>query len=362
MTSVTAVRLVERVRANVASLLKEFAALTSESDSDGVGAPAFTQRLSDYVTRFGSMRRTRVSAHAFDGFRHTDEAAFAALGHACAALELFHAASLVHDDIIDESPTRRNNPAFHTGWDTADLAEDGFEAAKFGVAAGLLGGDALLVLTARAIDRIPPPVRGGVADFFHQMQLRTVIGEFQDSVLQHRRIRATRAAITEMSVNKTGWYTVIAPMVLAARCAGAAEETIPRLVAAGSAFGEAFQLLDDLVEVYGEPAVTGKNPLDDLNAGKATLLHHIVSAHCTPAERATLAQVYGRGDGTERDLRQYRRLVDTHTAHVADDLRELMDRARELLHEAGFHKRTIDRIESELNPDFRIPVPLDESA
>ncbi|MFC7588230.1 polyprenyl synthetase family protein [Nonomuraea antimicrobica] len=195
--SPTETRLVEHVRANVARLLDEFAALTAGSRSTGTGVAAFTQRLSDYVARFGSMRRTRVAAHALDGYRRTDEATVAMLGHACAALELFHAAALIHDDIIDESPTRRNHPAFHLGWVGADLTggADGrvtapvsalIPSARLGIAAGLLGGDALLVLTARAIDRIPSPARDRVGGFFQEIQLRTVVGEFQDSVLEYQ--------------------------------------------------------------------------------------------------------------------------------------------------------------------------------
>ncbi|GAA3139757.1 polyprenyl synthetase family protein [Planomonospora alba] len=364
MTS-TAARLVDRVRTDVAALLDEFAVLTAGSRSSGTGVSAFTQRLSDYVMRFGSMRRTRVAAHVLDGYRRTDEATVTALGHACAALELFHAAALIHDDIIDDSPIRRNHPAFHIGWGGADPGgrePSSISSTRLGIAAGLLGGDVLLVLTARAIDRVPAPARDRVARFFQEMQLRTVVGEFQDSVLQHHRVRADRTAVAEMSVNKTGWYTVIAPMILAAHCADADADAIPLLIAAGSAFGEAFQLLDDLVEVYGESAVTGKSPLDDLKAGKATVLHHIVATHCTPAQRATLAQIYGRGDCTEHDLEQYRRLVDAHTAHISDELRELMEQARSLLRDAGFREHTVDRIENELSPRFQIPALLNESA
>ncbi|MRH88601.1 hypothetical protein GFY24_14305 [Nocardia sp. SYP-A9097] len=359
----TASLLVDRVRANVAALLTDFATVAADSKSSGVtGVPVFTQRLQDYVMRFGSMRRTRVAAHALEGFRRTDETNLAALGHACAALELFHAAALIHDDIIDESLTRRNYPAFHVGWSGGVEEVPPISSARLGVAAGLLGGDALLVLCARAIDRIDTPARAQVAGFFQEAQLRTVVGEFQDLVLEQRRVRTDRTAITEMSVNKTAWYTVIAPMILAARCADADERCIPLLVDAGAAYGEAFQLLDDLNEVLMEPALTGKNPLDDMNAGKATLLHHIVSANASSSERVVLEQVYGRGDCTERDLDQYRRIVDVHSAHIATDLRALMDRARSLLHDSGFREHTIGRIESELNPHYQFPVPLDESA
>lgn len=345
-------RLVEQVRANVAELLGEFATLADDAGTaTSTGVDAFAQRLRDYVMRFGSMRRTRVAGHAFDAFLG-DDAALRALGHACAPLELFHAAALIHDDIIDESPTRRHEPAFHMGW----------SGPRLGIAAGILAGDALLVLCARAIDRIAHPAKDRVADFFQQMQLRTVVGEFQDSVLELAGPRADRTAITEMSVGKTAWYTVIAPMILAAHCAGVEDTRIPLLIEAGSAYGEAFQLLDDVNEILGDPAVTGKSSLDDMNAGKATLLHHIVSTHASAEQRAVLDAMYGRGDCTERDLDQYRGLVDAHSARVFGDLRALMDKARSLLRDAGLRHQSISRIEGELAPYQLLPALLNESA
>ncbi|GAA5049807.1 polyprenyl synthetase family protein [Nocardia callitridis] len=357
-----ATRLVELVRTDVTELLADFAHLTADSKTadSTIGVPEFTQRLRDYVLRLGSMRRTRVAAHTLDNFRRTDEATVLALAHTCAALELFHAAALIHDDIIDESPTRRGNPAFHTGWgDTADRSPT---SVSLGVTAGLLGGDAVLVLCARAIDRIASPVRERVSGFFQEIQLRTLVGELQDSMLEHRRIRHDRATITQMSVNKTAWYTVTAPMVLAARCANIEQQRTGALIGAGSAYGEAFQLLDDVNEVLTDAALTGKNPLDDLNSGKATLLHHIVATHATPAERAVLDRIYGRGNGSARDLERYRLLVTAHGQHICAELEALMNRARSHLRSVGFRDDTVGRIEDELNPHNPFPVTLYESA
>jgi len=361
----TCARLVEQVRANVAELLDEFATFADDAGTGGrTGADVFAKRLRDYVMRFGSMRRTRVAGHAFDAFLGGDDAGLRALGQACAPLEMFHAAALIHDDIIDESPTRRHQPAFHMDWSGigygAELSP--ISSARLGVAAGILAGDALLVLCARAIDRVAHPAKERVADFFQQMQLRTVVGEFQDSVLELAGPGVDRAAITEMSVGKTAWYTVIAPMILAAHCAGVDDTRIPLLIEAGSAYGEAFQLLDDVNEIIGDPAVIGKSSLDDMKAGKATLLHHIVSTHATADQRAVLDATYGRGDCTDADLDQYRRLVDAHSARVFGDLRALMDKARSLLREAGFRHHSISRIEDELAPYQLLPALLNESA
>src|SRR5690606_11365816 len=109
--------LAERVRANVAELMAEFDTLSRAAHGQAGEVLTFSRRLDDYVMRFGSMRRTRVAGHILAGMRADDHRGLTALGHACAALELFHASALIHDDIIDDSPVRRNHPAFHIGWD-----------------------------------------------------------------------------------------------------------------------------------------------------------------------------------------------------------------------------------------------------
>src|SRR5690606_18067123 len=110
---------------------------------------------------------------------------------------------------LDDSPVRRNHPAFHIGWDevaetttvtpTAGAAPPAEPSSvvslPLGVAAGLLGGDVLLVLCARSIDRIDGPLRRRISGFFQEAQLRTVIGEFQDSLLEHRRTSVDRASV-----------------------------------------------------------------------------------------------------------------------------------------------------------------------
>ncbi|HLS77746.1 MAG TPA: polyprenyl synthetase family protein [Nocardia sp.] len=368
--------LAERVRANVAELMAEFDTLSRAAHGQAGEVLTFSRRLDDYVMRFGSMRRTRVAGHILAGMRADDHRGLTALGHACAALELFHASALIHDDIIDDSPVRRNHPAFHIGWDevaetttvtpTAGAAPPAEPSSvvslPLGVAAGLLGGDVLLVLCARSIDRIDGPLRRRISGFFQEAQLRTVIGEFQDSLLEHRRTSVDRASVRAMSVNKTAWYTVIAPLILAARCAEADEDRIPPLLEAGAAYGEAFQLLDDLNEVVLDPAITGKNALDDLRTGKATLLRQILETAATPAERRILAEVYGRPDGTERELARYRNVVEVHREHITGELLALLDRARAALVAAGLDDRTVRAVEREIDPHDTFPISLDESA
>lgn len=328
------------VQRKVSVAMADFSALTGEANRPDVSEVSeFADRLGCYALQLGSMRRTRIAGHAAHGLDADDDSTLEALGSALAALEMFHAAALIHDDILDDSTCRRGSPAFHVGWSSAETA----------AAAGILGGDALLVLSASAVDSISSPARDRVASFFREAQLRTIVGELQDSVLAQQRTPVERAAITQMSVNKTAWYTVTAPIVMSWFCGGRTESPTG-VLAAGSMYGEAFQLLDDLTEIFIDPRITGKSPTDDLRSGKATLLHHLVDSHCDDRQRERLHRVYGAVDGGESELAQYRRLVTECGGEISTELRKLMREARARLQSSGFDSATIDNIESELFP------------
>ncbi|OHU23342.1 hypothetical protein BKG77_06625 [Mycobacteroides chelonae] len=359
----TAERLVGLVRVEVLGLISELSTLSAGSNTSGLPEVLlFHERLRDFVTRFGSMRRTKVAAHVMDGLRAGGSAQLEALASACAGLELFHAAALVHDDLIDSSDTRRNSPTFHIGWSTGSgpvmALKDKGNQLELGAVAGLLGGNALLILSARAIDQIPAAQRAPIARLFQEIQLRTIFGELQDSVLEANCAAADVAAIAEMAINKTAWYTVIAPMMFSAYCAGQGDELLGPIVDAGSSYGQGFQLLDDVTEVLGDPAVTGKSPLDDLRSGKATRLHHLVDSRCTAEEKVQLDQVYGCRDAGAAELEIYRTLVDRHWPAVNEELQDLFGAARARLYSAGFSERTVYDVENELNPQIQGIAPM----
>lgn len=359
----TADRLVGLVRIEVLSLISELSSLSAGSNTSGLPEVSlFHERLRDFVTRFGSMRRTKVAAHVMDGLGASGSASLEALASACAGLELFHAAALVHDDLIDSSDTRRNSPTFHIGWGagpgSVKAVKDKGNQLELGVVAGLLGGNALLILSARAIDQVPLTHRAAIARLFQEIQLRTIFGELQDSVLEAKCAAAGVEAIAEMAINKTAWYTVIAPMMFGAYCAGQGDELLGPVVDAGSSYGQGFQLLDDVTEVLGDPAVTGKSPLDDLRSGKATRLHHLVASQCTAEEKVQLDQVYGCHDAGGAELAIYRALVDRHWTAVNEELNDLFGTARARLYSVGFSERTVYDIENELNPQLQGIAPM----
>jgi len=195
-----------------------------------------------------------------------------------AALELIQACALIHDDVIDRSERRRGRPATHraVAKQHADAGLSG-DSEHFGVSAAVLLGD-LALAWADDLYTTGAAELGAVRrslPVWRAMRTEVLSGQLLDLVATAAVTGdpATQAA-DAMRVNrfKTAAYTVERPLQLGAELAGASPEAVTALRAYGADVGVAFQLRDDLLGVYGDPAVTGKPAGDDLLEGKRTLL------------------------------------------------------------------------------------------
>jgi len=195
-----------------------------------------------------------------------------------AALELIQACALIHDDVIDRSERRRGAPSTHraVAKEHADAGLSG-DSEHYGLSAAVLLGDLALAWAddlytagAHALDAV-----GRSLPVWRAMRTEVLAGQLLD-LATAARTAATPAeqAADAMRVNrfKTAAYTVERPLHLGAALAGAGATTIGALRTYGADIGVAFQLRDDLLGVYGDPAVTGKPAGDDLLEGKRTLL------------------------------------------------------------------------------------------
>lgn len=220
-----------------------------------------------------------------------------------AALEMFHAAALVHDDIIDNSETRRGAPAAHARF--RDLhRHSGYlgVADRFGRSAGILFGDLLLgwsdELLDEALAALPDRASARMARYeFNLMRTEVTAGQYLDvleeqawnTVSEHElRMRAERVALY-----KSAKYSIEAPLLIGAAVAGATARDRNTLTSYGRPLGMAFQLRDDLLGVYGDPAVTGKPAGDDLIEGKRTVLIAMARERLTPSARTVLDELLG---------------------------------------------------------------------
>lgn len=235
----------------------------------------------------GKRFRAQFAVLGFRAVRPLDldgavDAEFGAVLDLACALELFHAAALIHDDVIDRSDTRRGRPAVHRLFaaNHRDHAWSG-DGAHFGLAGAILLGDVLQSwadeLMASACDAIADRDAARRARaHFNRMRSEVAMGQYLD-VLEEQQLgfaehdtqleRSTRVLIF-----KSAKYSVEAPLLIGAALAGGDDAIEDTLAAFGLPVGVAFQLRDDMLGVYGDEAVTGKPAGDDLAEGKRTVL------------------------------------------------------------------------------------------
>jgi geranylgeranyl diphosphate synthase, type I len=243
------------------------------------------QALARYLDGGKALRpRFCYWGHALSGMRSGPR-----LLRACAALELLHAFALIHDDLMDGSDMRRGIPSLHCQL-TAEHRRRGWagDPGSYGQAVAMLTGDYAFALASRLVATLPRRTRlvwGVVVD-------ELTAGQFLDLTGAARWDRSAEVARTT-AVLKSGRYTVTGPLRLGAALAGL--DGLPDgLARYGDLVGEAFQLRDDLLGVFGDPRRTGKPVGEDLRAGKPTQLIAVAQALLPPGQRPLLSRVGSR--------------------------------------------------------------------
>ena len=236
---------------------------------------------------------------------------------ACAALELLHASALVHDDLMDASDTRRGNPATHRFFE-AEHRATGWrgDAEQYGAAGAILLGDLLLSWSEELLRRcgLPFDAVAPALEVFDLCRSEVITGQFLDVSAQARGQADVDTAMTVLRY-KSAKYSIERPLQIGAALAGASEQTLAELSAFGLPLGEAFQLRDDLLGVFGDPSVTGKPAGDDLVEGKRTVLVALALDAAPAAAAGELDQALGTPLSTD-DVERLRAIIDESGAHA----------------------------------------------
>jgi geranylgeranyl diphosphate synthase type I len=245
-------------------------------------------------------------------------AEFDAVILACTALEFFHAAALVHDDLMDNSDTRRGLPSVHRRFEALH-AKAGWSgrSGQFGRSGGLLLGDLLLGWSDELLDSglallADPRVARAARAEFGRMRTEVTVGQYLDILeeaawSEHSETEQLSRA-HRVIVYKSAKYSVESPLALGAALGGATLPQLAALRAFGLPLGIAYQLRDDLLGVFGDPAETGKPAGDDLREGKRTVLVALARTKVTGGARRTLDELLG---DPELDIQQIRMLQST---------------------------------------------------
>ncbi|MBK0866793.1 MULTISPECIES: polyprenyl synthetase family protein [unclassified Saccharopolyspora] len=246
-----------------------------------------------------------------------------------AAIELVHNFSLLHDDLMDDDTSRRHRP---TAWTV------------FGRPSALLAGDALLSLATDVLVDTPSAHAAEAVRMLGAATSRLIVGQAADLGFEHRHEVALDECL-RMVEGKTAALLGCA-CSLGALCAGGDEDAVARMRSFGIELGMAFQLVDDLLGLWGDPETTGKPVLSDLRARKKTapIVHALSSA--TPA-----------GERLRRIYREPARLVGERAEHAAELVRQAgsrewaesecerrFDAALAQLHACGRHSAAVESL------------------
>ena len=315
------------MRATVDVLDRHLAAQRAGGALVDPGYATLWAHLADQVG--GKLLRPRLTLAAYLGLSGAGGAGadLAGVTYVAAAQELLHTAMVVHDDLLDHDEVRRGRPNL-AGLYRADLAADGVagpDADDHVLAAGLLGGDLALVAAFGLVTRAPltADVRVAVVDLLVHGVSTTVAGELLDVASGLR--SPAQVDTLRVAELKTAAYTCTVPLQAGAVVARADEHTFAELARFGTALGTAFQLVDDELGVFGDPARTGKSVLSDLRAGKRTELLRLSYLRADDAGRDLLDRHVGRADLDHDAAERVRDVMASSGAR--DELRAVAARA-----------------------------------
>lgn len=226
------------------------------------------------------------------------------------AMELYQASALVHDDLIDHSPTRRGHPSTHVA------ATRLFHDVDTGNAVAVLVGDFLLSLnqlaTTRALASTDPKVANRVHAYMAKISAEVAWGQYLDVLTEHASLddpKRLQRDVTDVIALKSGHYSVMRPLVLGALLHSPEPQLMTALETAGKSWGLAFQMRDDVIGVFGDSELTGKPTSSDIREGKRTVLLALTLQLANDRQLATITGTLGNREATDVEIDTVREII-----------------------------------------------------
>jgi len=270
-------------------------------------------------------------AFAYWGWRGAggDPALDDAALRAAAGLEFLQACALVHDDVMDGSDTRRGLPAAHRRFAGLHRDEEWHGSPEiFGIGAAILLGDLCLSWSDEVLltSGFPPESLVRAKAVYDEMRTELMAGQYLDLLEQARGGGSVDRALTVVRY-KSAKYTIERPLHLGAALAGADASVSTTYSEYGLPLGEAFQLRDDILGVFGDPTETGKPAGDDLREGKRTVLVALALERSTPTQASVLRRFLGDPGLDSAGVEALREVIEDTGARAATE--ELIDQKLE---------------------------------
>jgi geranylgeranyl pyrophosphate synthase len=210
-----------------------------------------------------------------------------------AAFEILHTSLLIHDDIIDNSFTRRGKPTIHSV----------FKNSHYGMSQAICFGDIGFFLATKLIAEsdLSIDVKNKITSHFSQIALQTMLGEMLDVKTSFEKIKKEKDVITIYKL-KTAYYTISAPLSVGAMMANASQKQLDAIKMFGENLGIAYQIQDDILGVFGNEKKLGKSTSSDIKENKNTLLISYALKKATLKQKQFLKKYYGAKALSQKQL------------------------------------------------------------
>lgn len=301
----------------------------------GLVNPILFKSIEEFTLRKGKRIRPLLLILSYKGYSKKDPRISQALYNASTCIELLHNFMLIHDDIIDRSDLRRGKPTLHRILRKAAQTED---QEKLGYDLSIIAGDIVYALAIDAFLSIneDPRRKEEALKHFIKTAAFTAMGEFIDILHGVEKVQHIKEKDVFLNYTlKTAKYTFECPLVIGAILAGAGKKDIGKLSSLGIMIGQAFQIQDDILGVFGSQKSIGKSILSDIAEFKKTLLICHAYDKLAPKKRAVFLRYFLKPKKSYQDLVAIRKiLINCKSLHYSlNKIKQLLNKSQKIIRE-----------------------------
>lgn len=301
---------------------------TSSLANYGDSSVPALQAYCDVLSRGGKRLRGIL---VMEGYKMSGGTNTAMILQAARAMEMIHAYLLIIDDIQDRSASRRGGPSAHQQF--LNAGQNQHQAEALATNAALLGNHAAMMILAN-LDA-PAVLRSNVLSILNRTLTVTIHGQIADV----NGSASTEADVTRIQDQKTATYSILNPLHVGMVLAGADCHVTDGITPYAAAVGQAFQITDDIIGVFGDKSKTGKDPIDDIREGKRTLLVIRALDKASSSDKAFLSRCLGNTQLSPEDFKHCQDLlIKTGAVDYAKQMaQDYVDQAIVSLHQNSQH-------------------------
>ncbi len=229
-------------------------------------------------------------------------------------VELIHSALVLHDDVMDQDQLRRAKPTFHVEAANRIHSVRLSDSKRVGESLAICLGDQLFfwggqLISQASVNYQNHKVSSRILDHYHQMLVKTVWGQMDDVYLAAYNGQVSLDQILILHSFKSGYYSVVNPLVMGAMVARASAKQIQLLIQVAVNLGIIFQIKDDQMNLFGDEKLIGKPVGSDIREDKKTIVRHLLFESANEAERAMLRGLFGKATLSQQEVKQVQEIA-----------------------------------------------------